>query len=55
MGHRWGKSFVLYLVIGIIIAVSSAIVSAISAPFGIASPVVRGVLSAFYEPLIPYR
>ena len=53
VGHRWGKSFVLYLVIGIIVVIASVIVSAISAPFGIASPVVSGLLSALYEPLVP--
>jgi len=53
VGHRWGKSFVLYLVLGIIIAIASFIVNAITAPFGIASPVVRGLLSALYEPLVP--
>src|SRR6266487_6466038 len=53
VGHRWGKSFVLYLVIGIIIVIASVIVSAVSTPFGIASPVVTGLLSAFYEPLVP--
>jgi len=53
VGHRWGKSFVLYLVIGIIIVIASVIVSAVSTPFGIASPVVSGLLSAFYEPLVP--
>ncbi len=53
VGHRWGKSFVLYLVLGIIILIASTIVGAVSAPFGIASPVVTGLLSAFYEPLVP--
>ncbi len=61
VGHRWGKSFVLYLVIGIIIVIASVIVSviasvivsAVSTPFGIASPIVSGLLSAFYEPLVP--
>ena len=53
VGHRWGKSFVLYLVIGIIVAIASAIVSVASAPLGFASPVVSGLLSAFYEPLVP--
>ena len=61
VGHRWGKSFVLYLVIGIIIVIASVIVSviasvivsAVSTPFGIASPVVSGLLSALYEPLVP--
>ena len=53
VGHRWLKTFATYLVLGIIIAIATAIVSAISAPFGVASPVVSGILSAFYQPLFP--
>jgi len=53
VGHRWLKTFGTFLVFGIIIGIAAAIVSAISGPFGIASPIVSGILSAFYQPLIP--
>lgn len=53
VGHRWGKTFATFLVFAIIGGIAGAIVSAISSPFGVASPVVNGVLSAFYEPLFP--
>src|SRR5579871_3647589 len=53
VSNRWLKTFVTFLVIAIIIGISAAIASALSAPFGIASPVVSGLLSAFYQPLFP--
>jgi hypothetical protein len=53
VGHRWLKTFATYLVLGIIVAIAAGIVSVISAPFGIASPVVSGILSALYQPLFP--
>jgi ribosomal protein L40E len=51
--HKWVKTFATFLVMAIIVAIGSAIVSAVSSPFGLASPVVNGVLSAFYQPLVP--
>ncbi|MDA4114633.1 MAG: zinc-ribbon domain-containing protein [Thaumarchaeota archaeon] len=53
VGHRWLKTFATYLVLGIIVAIAATIVSTISSPFGVASPVVSGILSAFYQPLFP--
>jgi len=53
VGHRWGKTFVTFLVFGIIVLVGATIVSAISAPFGAAGPVVNGILSASYQPILP--
>lgn len=53
VGNRWLKTLVVFLVLGIGLAIASSIVSAISAPFGIASPVVNGLLSAFYQPIFP--
>ena len=53
VGHRWLKTFGVYLILGIIVAVASFIVGAISRPFGVASPVVNGLLSALYQPLFP--
>lgn len=53
VGHRWLKTFATLFILGIIVAVASEVVSVISTPFGSASPVVSGVLSAFYQPLFP--
>jgi hypothetical protein len=53
VGQRWLKTFATFIVLGLIIIVASVIVSAISGLFGFAGPVVNGLLSAFYQPLIP--
>jgi hypothetical protein len=53
VSHRWLKTLALVIVFGVIIAIASAIVSAISEPFGDASNIVSSILSAFYAPLIP--
>ena len=51
--NRWLKTFATFLVLGIIILVASFIVSAISGSLGILGPVVNGILSALYQPLLP--
>jgi len=53
VSHRWLKSFVVFLIFVIIVAVASAIVGAISSPFGIAGNVVSSILSSLYVPLLP--
>jgi len=53
VSHRWAKTFGTFLVLGIIVIIASLIFGAISAPLGIISPVVNGILSAFYQPLFP--
>jgi len=53
VGHRWLKTFATFLVLAIIVIIASIIAGAISGPFGVASPVVNGLLSAFYQPLFP--
>ena len=53
VGHRWLKTFGVYLVLGIIFILAWLILGAVAVPFGIASPVVNGLLSAFYQPLLP--
>ncbi len=53
VSRRWLKTLALIIVFGIIIGIASAIVNAISGPFGIASTVVSSILSAFYLPVIP--
>jgi hypothetical protein len=51
--HRWLKTFATFLLLAIIVIICSAIASAVSGPFGVASPVVNALLSAFYLPLSP--
>jgi len=53
VGHRWGKTFATFLVLGLVILVISVVVSLVSGLFGAAGPVVSGFLSAFYEPIFP--
>lgn len=53
VGNRWLKTFALGIVFIIIIAIASAIVSVISAPFGSARGIVSGILGALYAPLTP--
>lgn len=53
VGHRWLKTFATFLIFGIIIAIIAAVVTAVSAPFGVANRVVSSVLSAFYQPILP--
>jgi hypothetical protein len=53
VSHRWAKTFGTFFVLGIIVLTASFIFSAITAPLGIIGPVVNGILSALYQPLIP--
>jgi len=53
VGHRWGKTFATFLVLGLIVLVISVIVTLVSDLFGGAGPVVSGFLSALYEPIFP--
>jgi len=53
VSHRWLKTFATFIVFAIIFIIASAIAGAISGPFGVAKPVVSGILSAFYQPLFP--
>ena len=53
VGHRWGKTFATFIVLGLIILVISVVVSLVSGLFGAAGPVVSSLLSAFYQPILP--
>ena len=54
VSHRWGKTFVTFLVLLIIVIITSVIVSAITGLVGgVIGPIANGVLSAFYQPLFP--
>jgi len=51
--HRWLKTLATYLILGIAVTIASFIVSAITEPFGVASPLLNGIISALYQPLFP--
>jgi len=53
VSHRWLKTFGIFIIFIIIVAVAGAIVDAIASPFGIASNVVSSILSSLYVPLLP--
>ena len=53
VSHRWLKTFAVFLIWVVIIAIISIIVGLIASPFGWASNIVSSLLSAFYLPLIP--
>ncbi len=53
VGHRWLKTFLIFLVFGIIIVIASVIAGAIGGLFGAGSTEVTNILSAFYLPIIP--
>jgi len=53
VGHRWGKTFATFLVLGIIVVVIAIVLSLVAAAFGSASTLVSDVLSAFYQPILP--
>lgn len=53
VGHRWGKTFGTFLVIGLIILIISVVVTLVSGLFGSVGPVASAFLSSFYEPILP--
>jgi hypothetical protein len=54
VGHRWGKTFVLFLIFGIIILIAEFILNLLTGPLGsIGSSIASSIVSALYLPLIP--
>ena len=53
VGHRWGKTFATFLVIGIIVGAVSIVIGLVSSPFGPASRLVSDILGAFVQPILP--
>lgn len=53
VSHRWLKTFGLLILLYIIIGIVSVLVSVISTPFGVASTLVRSILAAFIQPILP--
>jgi MFS family permease len=53
VSKRWGKTFVLLIMIGIILGVVSGITSLFVTPLGAAGAVVNSLILAFVEPISP--
>jgi hypothetical protein len=54
VGNRWGNTFAIFIVLGLIVVIPAVIVSLFSGILGgVVGPVVNGILSAFYLPLFP--
>ena len=51
VSNRWLKTLGLMLLLGIIVAVVNGVVVLIGAPFGVVSPLVSGILTAFITPI----
>ena len=52
VSNRWLKTLVLFLLLGIIVAIVSGVAGLIASPFGIFSPLISGILTAFITPII---
>lgn len=53
VSHRWLKTFGLLLLLYIIIGIVTALLGLITTPFGLASPLVSSILTAFIQPILP--
>ena len=53
VANRWLKTLGLMFIVGIIVATVNGVAAIITAPLGIVSPLISGVLSAFITPIIP--
>ena len=51
VSNRWLKTFGLLLVVGIIVAVVNGVAGLIASPFGLFSPLISGILTAFITPI----
>jgi len=53
VSNRWGKTFVLLLILGIIILITSWIASVIASPFGAFGSLVSGLIASLVSPIMP--
>jgi uncharacterized protein YybS (DUF2232 family) len=53
VSHRWGKTFVLLLIIGMVLVAVSWISTVVTNPFGNARWIVGSVITAFVTPIFP--
>jgi hypothetical protein len=51
--NRWLKTFGLFFVVGIIVAVVNGLAVLIAGQFGLVSPLISGILTAFITPIVP--
>ena len=52
VSNRWLKTFGLLLLVGIIVAIVNGISVLIASPFGVVSPLISGILTAFITPIL---
>lgn len=53
VSKRWGKTFVIYLVVSIVVIVVSSVAGLVSAPFGLLSGLVNSIVTAVVTPISP--
>jgi len=53
VSNRWLKTFVLFLLVGLILFIVGIIAVTIAAPLGIAGSIVSSIITAFVTPLVP--
>jgi hypothetical protein len=51
VSNRWLKTFGLLLLLGIIVGIVNGVVAVITAPLGVVSPLISGILTAFIIPI----
>ncbi len=51
VSNRWLKTFGLLLLLGIIVAIVNGVFGLIATPFGVVSPLISGILTAFITPI----
>ena len=53
VSKRWGKTFVLLVLVYIVVIIASLIFNAVSALLGDFSGILSGALTAFVQPIVP--
>lgn len=53
VSHRWGKTFILLLILGLILIAVSWITTTITAPFGTTRFLIPSVVTSFVTPIFP--
>jgi len=53
VSNRWGKTFILLLLVGIIILVVSGVTGALTTPFGLVGSIVSNLITTLVIPILP--
>jgi len=53
VSHRWGKTFVVFLLISIIFGIISALANTVLSPLGPASSIITNLIEALIQPVLP--